>query len=77
VVPLHMGVECGPQWASDMEHEFSNECRAATTRWGFYLDLAALVIQRRRQRLVLDANSLDSIDRAAIFVPEPQRAEAA
>ena len=28
MVPLHMGVECGLLRASDMEHEFSNECRA-------------------------------------------------
>jgi hypothetical protein len=38
---------------------------------------AALLIQRRRHRLVLAAYTPAAIDRAATFVPEPQRAEAA
>jgi hypothetical protein len=38
---------------------------------------AAALIQRRRHRLVLNAYSPDAIDRAAIFVPEPQQAKAA
>jgi hypothetical protein len=32
MVPLHVGVECGLLGASDMEHEFSNECRAGAAR---------------------------------------------
>jgi len=31
MVPLHTGVESGLLGASDMEHEFSNECRAGVT----------------------------------------------
>jgi len=44
---------------------------------GATVGAAALLIQRRRHRLVLDAYRPDAIDRAAIFVPEPQQAEAA
>ena len=44
---------------------------------GATVGAGALLIQRRRHRLVLDTYSPDAIDRAAIFVPEPQRAEAA
>jgi hypothetical protein len=32
VVPEHMGVECRLLGTSDMEHEFSNECRAGAPR---------------------------------------------
>ena len=32
IVPLHIGVECGLQGASDMEYEFCNECRAGGPR---------------------------------------------
>jgi hypothetical protein len=44
---------------------------------GATVGAAALLVQRRRHRLVLDAYSPDAIDRAAIFVPEPQQAEPA
>lgn len=44
---------------------------------GATVGAAALLIQRRRHRLVLDAYGPDAIDRAAIFVPEPRQAEAA
>ena len=41
------------------------------------VDAAAALIQRRRRRLVLEGYSPDAIDLAAIFIPEPQQAEAA
>jgi hypothetical protein len=44
---------------------------------GATVGAAAALIQRRRHRLVLHAYRPDAIDRAAIFVPEPQPAEAA
>jgi hypothetical protein len=44
---------------------------------GATVGAAAALIQRRRHRLVLGAYGPDAIDRAAIFVPEPQQAEAA
>jgi ribose/xylose/arabinose/galactoside ABC-type transport system permease subunit len=44
---------------------------------GATVGAAALLIQRRRHRRVLNAYSPDEIDRAAIFVPEPQQAKAA
>jgi hypothetical protein len=44
---------------------------------GATVGAAALLIQRRRHRLVLDAYAPDAIDRSAIFVPEPQQADAA
>jgi ribose/xylose/arabinose/galactoside ABC-type transport system permease subunit len=44
---------------------------------GATVGAAALLIQRRRHRLVLDASAPDAIDRAAIFVPEPRQAEVA
>ena len=44
---------------------------------GATVGAAALLIQRRRHRLVLGAYNPDAIDRAAIFVPEPQQAESA
>ena len=50
---------------------------AITLTAGATLGAAALLIRRRRHRLVLDAYSPDAIDRAAIFVPEPQQAESA
>jgi hypothetical protein len=50
---------------------------AITLAVGATVGAAAALIQRRRHRLVLDAYSPDAIDRAAIFGPEPQRAEAA
>lgn len=50
---------------------------AITLTAGATVGAAALLIQRRRHRLVLDAYSPDAIDRAAIFVPERQQAESA
>lgn len=50
---------------------------AITLAAGATVGAAALLIQRRRHRLVIDAYSPDAIDRAAIFVPEPQPPEAA
>jgi hypothetical protein len=50
---------------------------AITLAAGATVAAAAALIQRRRHRLVLDAYDPDAIDRAAIFVPEPQQAEAA
>lgn len=40
---------------------------------GAIVGTVAMLIQRRRHRLVLDAYSADAIDQAAIFVPEPGR----
>jgi hypothetical protein len=48
---------------------------AITLTAGATVGAAALLIQRRRHRLVLDACSPDAIDRAAISVPEPQQAK--
>jgi hypothetical protein len=50
---------------------------AVTLAAGATVGAAAALIQRRRHRLVLAAYSPDAIDRAAIFVPEPQQAEVA
>jgi hypothetical protein len=50
---------------------------AITLTAGATVGAAALLIQRRRYRLVLDAYSPDAIERAARFVPEPQQAESA
>jgi hypothetical protein len=51
--------------------------RLITLAAGATVGAAALVIQRHRRRRVLNAYSPDAIARAAIFVPDPQRAEAA
>jgi hypothetical protein len=45
---------------------------AVTLAAGATVGAAAALIQRRRHRQVLDAYRPDAIDRAAIFVPEPQ-----
>jgi hypothetical protein len=50
---------------------------AITLTAGATVGAAALLIQRRRHRLVLDAYSPDAIDRAAIFVPERQQGQSA
>jgi hypothetical protein len=50
---------------------------AITLTTGATVGAAALLAQRRRHRLALDAYSPDAVDRAAIFVPESQRAESA
>ncbi|HET7047582.1 MAG TPA: hypothetical protein VFI54_04860 [Solirubrobacteraceae bacterium] len=50
---------------------------AITLTTGATVGAAALLAQRRRHRLALDAFSPDAVDRAAIFVPESQRAESA
>jgi len=48
---------------------------AVTLTAGAMVGATALLIQHRRHRLVLDAYRPDAIDRAAILVTEPQRAE--
>jgi hypothetical protein len=64
MVPLHMGVECGLLGASDMEHEFSNECRAGRSSrslLGARIEAPAMnAIERRAASSVAAASSASS-----------------